>query len=102
MSSMVRVAKLSEIPLGKGIEVAAGTRVVALFNVEGTIYAMDGLCPHSCGPLGKGTLRGMTVTCPWHGWQFNVTSGKHLQSQTIKNACFPVTIEGDEVYVTLM
>ena len=99
--SLTRVAKVSDVPLGKGIEVAAEGRVVALFNVEGTIFAIDGLCPHACGPLGKGTLRKTTVTCPWHGWQFDVVTGKHLQSQTIKNATFPITIEGEDIFVTL-
>ena len=48
-------------------------RVIALFNVDGTFYALDGVCPHQGGPLGQGTLEGCIVTCPWHGWQFDVT-----------------------------
>ena len=69
--------RVSEVPVGTAREVVSGDRVIALFNVAGTFYALDGVCPHQGGPLGQGTLEGCVVTCPWHGWQFDVTSGQH-------------------------
>jgi len=54
----------------------AGDKVVALFNVDGAFFALDGVCPHAAGRLGEGTLR-RTVTCPWHGWQFDVMTGEN-------------------------
>jgi nitrite reductase/ring-hydroxylating ferredoxin subunit len=66
-----------------------------------TYYALDGICPHAGGPLGKGAVHGCIVTCPWHGWQFDVTNGQHCLNANIRQATFPVRVEGDEVYVEL-
>lgn len=94
-----RVAALSEIPPGSTKEVAVGEQVVALFNVDGTVYALDGICPHSGGPLAKGRLAGQVITCPWHGWQFNVTTGTHCLAPRIKTRCITVAVEGDDVFI---
>ena len=96
-----RVASLAEIPPGSAGEFVSGGRIVALFNVEGTIYALDGICPHQGGPLGKGRLTGCIITCPWHGFQFDVTTGQHLTSNSLVHPRFTVKIVGDEVHVDL-
>lgn len=75
--------------------------MVALFNVEGTFYALDGVCPHQGGPLGKGAMTGHVVTCPWHGWQFDVRDGQHQFSANIQQATLPVKVEEDSVLVDL-
>jgi nitrite reductase (NADH) small subunit len=49
---------------------------IALFCLEGQFYAIDNICPHEGGPLGNGELEGAVVTCPWHGWQFDIKTGK--------------------------
>ena len=51
MADKVRVASISDVPPGSGKELAAAGRVVALFNVDGQFYALDGVCPHAGGPL---------------------------------------------------
>ena len=94
-----RVAALSEIPPGAGKEITVGDRVIALFNVDGALYALDGICPHAGGPLAKGRLAGQVVTCPWHGWQFDVTSGRHCLTERIQTGCFAVAAEGEDVYI---
>ena len=101
MSQWVRVAKVEEIPEGTGKELAAAGRVVALYHVEGAFYALDGVCPHAGGPLGEGVLEGSIVTCPWHGWQFDVASGRHCLNANLQHATFPVRIEGDDIFVEL-
>lgn len=101
MSKRIPLAACSEIPPGKGKEFVAEGRVVAVFNVDGAFYALDGLCPHAGGPLGTGTVRGNIVTCPWHGWQFDVTTGKHCLTQNIKANSFPVSIEEETVWIEL-
>lgn len=101
MPQSYRVASVSEIPPGEGKEVMAGDQVIALFNVDGTFYALDGVCPHAGGPLGEGELRGNVVTCPWHGWQFDVTSGQHCLNATLRQPSFPVVVRGDDVFVEL-
>jgi nitrite reductase/ring-hydroxylating ferredoxin subunit len=52
---------------------------VAVFNVGGTFCATQGKCTHKQGPLSEGKLEGSTVTCPWHGAQFNVCTGAVLR-----------------------
>ena len=101
MSNWVEVARMDECPPGTALERVAGERVVALFNVEGTIYALDGVCPHQGGPLGDGLLTGCVVTCPWHGWQFDVTSGKHQLSRQIVQPRFGVRVESGVILVDL-
>lgn len=95
----IRVAALSDIPTGTAREVTVGERVIALFNVEGTLFALDGICPHSGGPLAKGRLVGSVVTCPWHGWQFDVTTGRHCLAPRIRQPCVAVEVDGDNVFV---
>lgn len=84
---------LSDCPPGTCLETVAADRIVALFNVDGIMYALDGVCPHQGGPLGRGCLEGAIVTCPWHGWQFDVRSGSHLLSQTVIQPKLPTRIE---------
>jgi nitrite reductase/ring-hydroxylating ferredoxin subunit len=69
------VAKTDEIPTGTGKVVFVGDKAIALFNINGTFYAIDNTCPHSGGPLGEGNLIDNFVVCPWHGWEFDVTTG---------------------------
>ena len=99
MAEKVRVASVSEIPPGTSRELTAGGRVVALYNVEGQFHALDGVCPHAGGPLGQGALQGKLVTCPWHGWQFDVTTGQHCLNTNLMHTSFAVTVEGNDVYV---
>ena len=101
MSQWVKIAALDECPPGSAIELVAGERIIALFNVEGTFHALDGVCPHQGGPLGQGDLAGCIVTCPWHGWQFDVRDGQHQLSPRIRQPGFPVRVEGNEVLVDL-
>ena len=74
-------------------------RVLAVFNVEGTYYALDGICPHQGGPLGKGQLNGSVVTCPWHGWQFNVATGQQQINERIVHTVYPLRHDGDDIYI---
>jgi len=94
-----RVAKVAEVPAGSIKEVEVGGKAVALANVGGTFYALDGVCLHRGGPLGQGQLEGGVVTCPWHGWQFEVATGKAVQNPNARVACFQTEIRGEEVYV---
>ena len=79
----------------------AGGRLLALFNVAGSFHALDNLCPHRGGPLGEGHLEEARVTCPWHGWQFDVHTGR---SPLSPGACVhrvPLEIQGDEIFALL-
>ncbi len=101
MSRWIRVAAVSDVPPGTAKEVMADDQVVALINAAGTFQAMDGVCPHAGGPLGEGELEGTTLTCPWHGWQFDVTNGQNCLNRRMTHTCFAVKTEGNDVLVEL-
>jgi nitrite reductase (NADH) small subunit len=99
MPRFVKLATLEELPSGAAKEVEFEGRVFALYNIDGTISAIDGICPHQGGPLAEGAIEGTTVTCPWHGWQFDVRSGKTPLGPKIKQPVYEVKIEDQDVLV---
>lgn len=101
MGTLTRVAEKSDLDSGQGKVLEVAGKVLALFNVDGTFYALDNSCLHRGGPLGEGELDGTTVTCPWHGWRWDVTSGANTNNPGVKVACFPVKVEGTSVFVEL-
>ncbi|MCA9114325.1 MAG: Rieske 2Fe-2S domain-containing protein [Planctomycetaceae bacterium] len=96
-----RIAAETDIPAGESREFVVAGRIVALFHVEGEFHALDGVCPHAGGPLANGVLEGCIVTCPWHGWQFDVSSGQHCLSAGIRQTAFPVRVADGNIYVEL-
>lgn len=101
MSEFVAVAAVGEIPPGSGKQIDLAGHAIAVFNVDGTFFAIDGTCLHRGGPVGEGDLEGTTVTCPWHGWQYDVTTGEHLLDRTIGLAAHEVRIENETILVAL-
>lgn len=101
MARWIRIAAAKGCPPGQSLECVAEGRIVALFNVDGAFYAMDGICPHQGGPLAKGCLDGFTVACPWHGWQFDVATGRHRSISNLALRCYPIRLEDGEVFADL-
>ncbi|WP_165227293.1 Rieske (2Fe-2S) protein [Aquisphaera insulae] len=99
MAKFVKMATLEELPVGGAKEVEFEGRIYALFNVDGEIKAIDGICPHQGGPLADGPLQGTKVGCPWHGWQFDVCTGQSPLGPKIKIPVFGVKVDGEDVYV---
>jgi nitrite reductase/ring-hydroxylating ferredoxin subunit len=99
MPKFVKLAALEELPPGAAKEVEFEGRVYALFNVDGQISAIDGICPHQGGPLADGPLEGTCVVCPWHGWEFDVRTGKTPLGPKIKQTVYEVKVEGQDVLV---
>jgi nitrite reductase/ring-hydroxylating ferredoxin subunit len=89
------------VPAGEGRVIEADGRTLAVFNVDGTLYALDNACPHRGGPLGDGDLDGRLVACPWHAWRWDVTSGANANNPAVRVPCFPVTVEAGEIFVDL-
>lgn len=83
MTRTLPLIPADDVAAGESAEVVADGRIFAVYNVDGTFHVLDGICPHAGGPLGKGMLQGCVVTCPWHGWQFDVTTGQHQLSDGI-------------------
>ena len=99
MAEFVKVTKKTEIPEDTGKLVKVKGLEIALFKVDGKICAIHSICPHQGGPLDEGGLSGNLVTCPWHGWDFDVKTGACSFNDAIKVPVFKVKEEGEDVYV---
>ena len=99
MANFVKVAQTSEAPPGQGICVEVEDKRIAIFNVDGAFHAMDDVCSHQGGPLGEGELEGKVVTCPWHGWEYDVTTGISTLDDDLKQEQFEVQVNGDDILV---
>lgn len=101
MAEFVTVADVSELKPGNCKMVEAGGATIALFNVAGAIYALENVCLHQGGPLGEGDLDGEIVTCPWHGWQYNVCTGELCEDAAMRVTTYPVRVDGTSIQVAI-
>ena len=98
----VHVATLTDIAPGRTRYVDVDGLPIALANVGGTIYAFGDVCRHEGGPLSAGVLIEDTVTCPWHGWTYNVRTGKAIVPPIgIRIPTYEVRVEGGDIYVLI-
>lgn len=96
-----RVGSLAAVTAGETTLAQVGGTDVALFLCRGKIVATQGQCPHAEGPLNDGDVDGSVLTCPWHGWSFDLDTGLSLEDDTITLTRYPVRIDGDDILVSL-
>jgi 3-phenylpropionate/trans-cinnamate dioxygenase ferredoxin component len=102
MSDFVKVAELSDVDDGELMAVEVDGEPVCLANVGGSVYAFTDNCTHISGPLNEGELDGEVLTCPWHGAQFNVCTGKVLRGPARQDIqTYAVRVEGNSILVSL-
>ncbi len=101
MAEFVRAAGTAEIKPGTGITAEIKGQALAIFNVDGTYFAIDNTCVHRGGPLGEGDLADDVVTCPWHAWQFNVKTGQCVNNPSACVKTYEVKVEGSDIQVLL-
>lgn len=99
MSQRVYAASIKDVPEETGLELTLEGKIVALYKVGDEFLALDGICPHAGGPLGKGTVSNGIVTCPWHGWQFDLKTGQHCLTPQICQTRYDVEVNGEEIFV---
>lgn len=99
MPEFETVAKVGDIPVGKGQAFEVNGRVVAVFNDDGTYRAMDDMCPHMGASLSTGFLEASEVTCPWHAWRFDIRTGAWCDNSSLKIDTFEVQVEGQDIQV---
>ena len=97
--SFVRAAKIAEVPVGAIHEIQVAGKPVALANVAGKFFAINNTCLHRGGPLGQGALQDKIVTCPWHGWQYDVTNGKLVMNQAIGVKTYSIEVRGEDLWI---
>lgn len=83
-----------ELEPGDVVEVLVGERPVAVACVASAggrrFHALDGVCPHAGGPLGDGTVDGGQLTCPWHGWSYDLVTGRSAVDPAVAVTPFEV------------
>ncbi len=114
MTEVHTVCREGEIPRGGRNIVDVAGRSIGIFNVEGRFFALKNVCPHQGARLCEGTLKGVTaldaddrpvleregevIRCPWHGWEFDIASGRSLfNPERLRVKTYPVTIEEEVV-----
>lgn len=95
------VCQSSELAEGQAIEVLIDGNVIAVYRHEGTLYALDGMCLHQGGPLARGKLANGCITCPWHGWQYELATGNNATTCKPMLSTYPVRDDGSVVQLCL-
>ena len=101
MAEQKKLAALAELAPGSAKVIETESEPIALFNVDGKVYATSNTCLHAGGPIGEGSLAGNDITCPWHGWTYDVTSGQCKTNPAAKVKTYPVEIRDGDIYVNL-
>lgn len=101
MAKFVKICQTTDVKPGSGKSIELDGRAIAVFNVDGQFYAINGTCKHRGGPLGEGELEGKTVICPWHGWRYDVTTGANEFVPEQPTEKYEVKVDGDDVFVGL-
>jgi len=97
----VPVARVEDFPPGTVRSVRVGEEEVALAHCDGGFYAVQQACVHLQGPLGEGHLEGCLITCPWHGWQYDVRTGQNDFDLAIQLQTYDVQVDDGEIRVRL-
>jgi nitrite reductase/ring-hydroxylating ferredoxin subunit len=101
MADFIEVARLDRIQPGTGSRFTVVGKDVAVFNVDGNLFAIADTCPHAGGALGMGKLNGKIVTCPVHGMKFDVTTGCFSGSTDFGVASYPVKVMDGKIMVAI-
>jgi nitrite reductase/ring-hydroxylating ferredoxin subunit len=95
-----RAASLADIPVGQGLFVDLHGTALAIFNAGGgRVYACGAVCPHEDGPLAEGWLEGDVAVCPWHGFDFDLGTGRCRVDPTLSVPVFPARVRDDVIEV---
>ncbi len=93
------VAKVEDLPAGQSKVVTLNNRTIALFNVDGNIYAIHNLCPHEGGPLSEGRVKGFVVSCPWHDLAFDIRNGQGIDGGGYCVGSYEVRVDGNDILI---
>lgn len=95
-----KIAAASELPgPDEAKEFELGGKTICIANINGVMCAMDNVCLHEGGPLGQGYVDGGKIVCPWHGWEYDATTGQLFDDPKSKLDVYPIKIEDDDVLV---
>lgn len=102
MGNLIEVAKTNDIKPGEGKLIEVEGLEIALFNCDGSFYAIDNQCTHVGGPLCEGDLEGNKVICPWHGAEFDLKTGNALGPPAEESVrTYTVKLDGDSIKIEI-
>jgi nitrite reductase (NADH) small subunit len=102
VSDFRKLTHVSELPPpGEAREFVLDGQQICVANQNGTFSAMGNVCAHRGGPLGQGVVDAGKIVCPWHGWRFDLRTGKSEQSATLGVDVYELQIEGDDVLIQI-
>jgi len=101
LGEFIEVGNVNDFSDGQGKVVEVKGKPIALFKLGEEIFAFDNTCRHDGGPLGEGSLEGDVVTCPWHGWQYNIKTGANKTMPNMDVAKYEVKIENEKVLISV-
>lgn len=100
MAKLIKIAAAKDVLPGQAAAFTVEGQRIALFNVEGTYYAIGDSCTHRGGPLSEGDVQGAKVTCPWHGADFDLKTDTALGPPAQKGVpSYNVVVKGDDIKV---
>ena len=97
--AFLKVASKNEIRPGTGKVIDINGISIAIMNDNGKFFAISNTCAHMQGPLGEGTCESGKVTCQWHGWSYDLKTGKNTFNEEIKLETYEVKIQGENILV---
>ncbi|MBI4177269.1 MAG: Rieske 2Fe-2S domain-containing protein [Candidatus Aenigmarchaeota archaeon] len=97
----IKAASAGELRAGESKVVETEAGKIALFNVGGKFFATANACLHKGGPLNEGELSENIVTCPWHGWQYDVSTGDNLTNRSRPLKTHKVVVEDGDVFLEI-
>jgi len=100
MAAFVEVASVQELPPGTGRTFHVGDKEIAIFNVDGEVYAIDDACAHAGASLGAGKLQGKVLTCRAHGFRYDVTTGE-VTTGGFGVASYPAKVSDGRIFVAV-
>ena len=102
MAKLVKIAETKDLTPGQAAAFDVEGQKIALYNVEGTFYAIGDTCTHRGGPLSEGSLAGTTVTCPWHGADFDLKTGTVMRPPARQGVpSYRVVIDGGDLKIEI-
>jgi len=98
----IKLCNASEIHPGmhKVVKTEDGKELL-IANIKGEFFAINNLCPHMGGPLNEGIMDGCLVSCPWHGWQFDIKTGDCPTNPGEVVSKAPLTVENGEIFTSI-
>jgi 3-phenylpropionate/trans-cinnamate dioxygenase ferredoxin subunit len=89
------ISPAADLPPGERLFVELEGKPIVIFNIANQLFSIADVCSHDEGPVGEGQLEGYNITCPRHGAQFDVRSGKVVQMPAVVDIpAYPVRVVG--------